>query len=60
MKHTTSFNNFIKKGTNYKFRKFETKEIRSILEDPEFFELTEFDTDLLEEILFQRTGSYDW
>ena len=59
MKHSTSFNNFIKKGNNFRFKKFTSKEIRSILNDPEFFELTEFDTDLLEEILFQRTGSYD-
>jgi hypothetical protein len=54
MKHSTSFNNFIKKGKNFNFRKFTSKEIRSILDDPEFFELTDSDVDLLEGILILK------
>jgi hypothetical protein len=54
MKHSTSFNNYIKKGNNFNFKKFTSKEIHSILDDPEFFELTEFDVELLEDILMHR------
>ena len=45
MKHSTSFNNYIKKGNNFNFKKFTSKEIRNILFDPEFFGLNCIDVE---------------
>ena len=56
MKHSTSFNNYLKKGNNFNFKKFTSKEIRNILFDPEFFGLNCIDVELLETELFERTG----